>query len=153
MYCEVKTRTHWPGVHSMSFWNGSKVVSVWKTLSSTCPLRIAECRSLIGNSGLVTDVEWVNGAATKSRRALSGASGRSPRPAASSCACDGCGIAVETLGWHPRPDVTALGSDAAAHVVAMARSRNDAADAAILSLRMTSSLECSCRLAPDARSR
>jgi hypothetical protein len=124
----------------MSFWNGSRVVSVWKTFPSTCPLRIAECRLLMGNSGFVTDVEWVKGAATRSRRALFGASGRSPKPAASSCACDGCGTAVETLGWHPRPDVTALGSDAAAHVVAAARRTNDAADAAILSLRMSSSL-------------
>src|SRR6185503_7756776 len=81
--------------------NGRSVVSVWKTLPSTCPLRIADFRSLIGNSGLVTAVGSENGAATRSRRAESGARGRSPRPAASSCAWVGCGTAVEAEGWHP----------------------------------------------------
>ncbi len=50
---------------------------------------------LIGNSGLVTEVGSENGAATRSRRAESGARGRSPSPAASSIAWVGCGTGVE----------------------------------------------------------
>src|SRR6476661_5469101 len=139
MYCEVKTRTHWPGVHSMSLWNGSKVVSVCEALPSTCPLRIAERRPLIGNRGLVTEVESENGAATRSRRRLSGANGRSPSPAASSCAFDGCGTGVETLGRHPRAEAV-VGSAAPAHRDATASRTNDATAAEILSVRMAPSL-------------
>ncbi len=75
---------------------GSSVVSVWKGLPSTLPLRIAECRSLIGNSGLVTLVESENGGAERSTRSLSGATGSLSNSAAFSCAAVGCGISVDS---------------------------------------------------------
>ena len=56
---------------------------------------MAESRSAIGKSGLVTAVGSENGWATRSTRAESGANGMPPRPAASSSACVGCGIGVD----------------------------------------------------------
>src|SRR5262245_4496475 len=136
MYCEVRTRTHWTGVHSISFWKGRSVVSVWKTLPSTCPLRIAERSSDIGKRGFVTVVDRENGAATRSRRALRGASGRSPSPAATSCALEGCGTEVATLGRHARPElvVAALVAYGTAHLAATTRRTRKTADVVIVRL-------------------
>lgn len=69
--------------------SGSRVVSVWNGLPSTLPLKTTECRSLIGNSGLVISVGFENFGAAMSSRLLSGASGSLSRPAATSWACVG----------------------------------------------------------------
>ena len=72
--------------------SGSSVVSVWKGLPSTLPLKTTERRRLIGNSGLVILVGFENFGASMSSRLLSGATGSLSRPAATSCARVGCGI-------------------------------------------------------------
>ena len=73
---------------------GNNVVSVWNGLSSTLPLKMTDSSSLTGNSGLVTSVGLENVGASMSSRLLSGASGRSAKPAASSWAWLGCGIVL-----------------------------------------------------------
>jgi hypothetical protein len=95
VYCETSVSTHWPGVHSMILVYGNSVVSVWNGCLSILPSSTAECKSEIGKSGLVTFVGFVNGGASRSTRALSGAVGRWARPAASICASLGCGMGIE----------------------------------------------------------
>ena len=92
MYCETRASTHWPSLHSTIRVSGSRVVSVWNGLPSTWPLKITDCRSLIGNSGLVISVGFENVGAVMSTRLLSGATGSLSRLAAASSAWLGCGI-------------------------------------------------------------
>ena len=65
---------------------------MWNGLPSTLPLKTTDCRSLIGNSGLVISVGFEKVGASMSSRSLSGATGSLSRPAASSWAWVGCGI-------------------------------------------------------------
>ena len=55
---------------------------MWNGLPSTLPLKTTDCRSLIGNSGLVISVGLENVGAVMSTRSLSGASGSLSSPAA-----------------------------------------------------------------------
>jgi len=70
------------------------VVSVWKDLPSTLPLKITDRRRLTGNSGLVIFVGFENVGAVMSSRLLSGANGSLSRPAATNWARVGCGIVL-----------------------------------------------------------
>src|SRR6185295_12435060 len=92
MYWETRASTHWPGLHSTIFVCGSRVVSVWNRCLPMWPLKIADCRSLIGNSGLVISVGFENVGALMSSRVLSAPTGSLSSPAAASWAWLGCGI-------------------------------------------------------------
>ena len=59
----------------MTLGSGSSTVSIRSGLPSSLPSRMAEWRSLIGNSGLSTVVGTENVGSTRSARWLSGAVG------------------------------------------------------------------------------
>ncbi len=102
-YCEAWVSTCWPGAHSITLVWGSRVVSVWKGLPSTRPLKTTDFRSLMGQSGLVISVGLEKGGTSRSSRLLSGASGSSSSPAAANWAWVGWGTGVEPVESSPPP--------------------------------------------------